>query len=150
MIEPFARRGFGGCDRAGSTRATESLISRAWRTPPLSSPAPWLRWSGLAGATPGRLPWGRVCGDFVGVVVGRVVGRVLYRTADGRTSVVRVGRDALPIALPAGITGGLASALAASSLAVALLAAPAGPAFIAAGCCGFLAGVVLFSLASLI
>src|SRR4051812_29074037 len=42
-----------------------------------------------------------VCGGLLGVVIGLVVGRVLYRTADGQTSVVRVGRVALPVALPA-------------------------------------------------
>jgi hypothetical protein len=89
-------------------------------------------------------------GGFAGFVVGLVVGRLLYRTADGRTAVVRVGRGALPAALRAALAGSLTSATAAAGLAVWLLAAPSLPSLLAAACCGLLTSLVLSCLASLI
>jgi hypothetical protein len=89
-----------------------------------------------------------VFGGLLGYLAGLVTGRIFYRTADGQTAVVRVGRAALPAAQWAGVSTGLVSALASTGLLVWWLAAPLWPALIASACCGLLAGLVLSCLAS--
>jgi hypothetical protein len=54
---------------------------------------------------------GSVAGAALGYGLGRLVARELYRSDDGRVSVVRVGRESLRATLRAGLTGGLLAAV---------------------------------------
>src|ERR1700690_3316145 len=53
-----------------------------------------------------------LCGAALGFVVAHILARLLYRTAEGNTTVVRVGTASLVSTIPAGLAGGVATAVA--------------------------------------
>lgn len=63
---------------------------------------------------------GFLLGGLVGSVTGPFLARLLYRTADGMTTIVRVGTSSLPATVGAGLAGGLTTALAVAALAALL------------------------------
>jgi hypothetical protein len=88
---------------------------------------------------------GAVFGFFIGNLVGRV-----YRSAGDQRSVISVGAQALPSAIPAGLLGAIISALVMSSISVFVLKAPPQATFITAAICGVVVGVLFACLASLL
>jgi len=59
-----------------------------------------------------------IAGAVLGFVVGQFVARVLYRTADGNTTIVKVGSASLSATIPAGLAGGIAAAVAVGVIAL--------------------------------
>jgi hypothetical protein len=52
-----------------------------------------------------------IAGAVLGFVVAKIVARLLYLTADGNTTIVKIGSASLSSTIPAGLAGGLASAV---------------------------------------
>ena len=92
-----------------------------------------------------------VAGAVVGFAVGQIVARLLYRTADGNTTVVKVGSASLRATIPAGLAGGITSAIAICLLAVLFFSAKsqALSLFEVAIGCGIVLGILFASLGSL-
>lgn len=95
---------------------------------------------------------GCVAGAALGYGLGQLVARHFYRTDDGLTSVVRVGKGSLPATLRAGLMGGVPAALAIGVLAFLVPGAMAQalPILGAALACGVVLGAALASLSSLL
>jgi hypothetical protein len=64
-----------------------------------------------------------VTGAVLGFAAGKLVALLLYRTADGNTTVVKVGSASLSATIPAGLAGGIATAVAVGLLALLLFSA---------------------------
>ena len=64
-----------------------------------------------------------IAGAVVGFAVGQLVARLLYHTADGNTTVVKVGSASLSATIPAGLAGGVATAIAVGLLASLIFSA---------------------------
>lgn len=90
-------------------------------------------------------------GAALGFVVGHVLARILYRTAEGNTTIVKVGSASLPSTLPAGLAGGAATAAIVGLLALLIFGAKnqALPLFGIALGCGVVLGVLFACLGSL-
>ena len=88
----------------------------------------------------------------MGFVVGHVLARILYRTAEGNTTIVKVGSASLPATLPAGLAGGVATATAIAVLALLIFGAKnqALSLFAIALGCGVVLGVLFACLGSLV
>ena len=91
-----------------------------------------------------------VVGAFVGFLVGMAAARVFYRTADGMTTIVRVGSSSLPATIRAGLAGGVLTALVVAAGSVLFLSAPAQSAFTTSLVCGAVIGVVFAFLGSVL
>ena len=50
-------------------------------------------------------------GVAAGYVVSQIVSSVVYRTADGKTRVVKVGSGSIAVTIPAGLAGGVSTAI---------------------------------------
>lgn len=62
-------------------------------------------------------------GAAIGFVVAHLLARLLYRTAEGNTTVVKVGSASLASTIPAGLAGGVTTAVAVVVLAVLIFGA---------------------------
>ena len=80
-------------------------------------------------------------GGLLGFGAGFLVARALYHSSDGQTTVVRVGVQALPAAIPAGLAGGLPSAFVVAAAVILLYSAPVWMTLIVALLSGTLIGV---------
>ena len=91
-------------------------------------------------------------GAALGFVVGHVLARILYRTAEGNTTIVKVGSASLPSTLPAGLAGGVATATALALLVLLIFGAKNQtlPLFAIAVGCGVVLGVLFACLGSLL
>lgn len=91
-------------------------------------------------------------GAALGFVVGHILARALYRTAEGNTTIVKVGSASLPSTLPAGLAGGVATATTIALLALLIFGAKnqALPLFGIALGCGVVLGVLFACLGSLV
>jgi hypothetical protein len=91
-------------------------------------------------------------GAALGFVVAHVLARLLYRTAEGNTTVVKVGTASLVSTIPAGLLGGVATAVAIALVVVLIFSAwnQAVPLFSTALCCGAVLGVLFACLGSLL
>lgn len=92
-----------------------------------------------------------IAGAVIGFAAGHPLARLLYRTADGNTTVVKVGSASLSATIPAGLSGGIAAAAAIGLLAMLLFSArsQALPLFGVAVGCGVVLGILLACLTSL-
>jgi hypothetical protein len=83
--------------------------------------------------------------------VGQIVARILYRTADGNTTVVKVGSASLSVTIPAGLSGGIVTAIIVTLIALLIFSAKsqALSLFAAAIGCGVVLGIVFACLSSL-
>jgi hypothetical protein len=92
-----------------------------------------------------------IAGAVVGFAAGQLVGRILYRTAEGNTSVVKVGSASLSATIPAGLAGGITTAIAVGLLALLIFSArsQALSLFGVAIGCGVVLGVLFACLGSL-
>lgn len=88
----------------------------------------------------------------MGFVVGHVLARILYRTAEGNTTIVKVGSASLASTLPAGLAGGLATATTLALLALLIFGASnQGPRLFAIALgCGLVLGVLFACLGCLL
>lgn len=93
---------------------------------------------------------GFLLGGLVGSVTGPFLARLLYRTADGMTTIVRVGASSLPSTVGAGLAGGVATALAVAALTAILPSASRKPSWITSLGLGALLGVALACCSSLL
>lgn len=95
---------------------------------------------------------GCVAGAALGYGLGQLVARHFYRTDDGLTSVIRVGRGSLPATLRAGLMGGILAAVAIGVLAFLVPGAmpQALPILGAALACGVVLGAGFACLSSLL
>jgi hypothetical protein len=94
-----------------------------------------------------------LCGGAAyGYLLGRRVGTDLYRTAEGLTTVVKVGRESFRSTIPAGLAGGLAASLSIALLAVLVHggAGSAGELFGIAILCGCVLGGAVACLSSML
>jgi hypothetical protein len=91
-------------------------------------------------------------GAALGFVVAHVLARVLYRTAEGNTTVVKVGGASLASSIPAGLAGGLATAVAVAVIAIFLFGAKsqAWTLFSISLGCGVVLGCLFACLGSLV
>jgi len=91
-------------------------------------------------------------GAAVGFVVAHVLARMLYRTAEGNTTVVKVGSASLTSTIPAGLVGGVVTAVAVALGALLIFGAKnqALPLFSVALGCGVVLGVAFACLGSLL
>jgi hypothetical protein len=90
-------------------------------------------------------------GAALGFVVAHVLARLLYRTAEGNTTVVKLGSASLTSTIPAGLAGGVTTAVAVGVLAVLIFGAKdqAWTLFSVSLGCGFVLGVLFACLGSL-
>jgi hypothetical protein len=93
-----------------------------------------------------------VGGAALGFVVAHVLALLLYRTAEGNTTVVKVGSASLASTIPAGLAGGLAAAVAVAFIAVFLFGAKsqAWTLFSISLACGIVIGCLFSCLGSLL
>jgi hypothetical protein len=91
-------------------------------------------------------------GAALGFAVAHVLVRLHYRTAEGSTTVVKVGSASLTSTIPAGLAGGLATAVAVAVIAVFLFGAKsqAWTLFSISLGCGVVLGCLFACLGSLI
>jgi hypothetical protein len=89
-------------------------------------------------------------GAVLGFAVGLLAARIFYHSAEGMTTVVRVGSGSLPSTIRAGLAGALPTALIVASAAVFVLSAPAQSAFTTSLLCGAIIGVTFACLSSLL
>jgi len=92
-----------------------------------------------------------ITGAVLGFITGRFVARVLYHTANGNTTVVKVGSASLSATIPAGLAGGVATALAVSVIALFVFSArnQVLSLFGVAITCGVVLGILFACLGSL-
>jgi hypothetical protein len=91
-------------------------------------------------------------GAVIGFAVSQLLVRILYRTADGKMTIVKVGSASLSATIPAGLAGGIATAIAIGLLASLLLSvrSQALSLFGVAIGCGLVLGILFACLGSLI
>jgi hypothetical protein len=91
-------------------------------------------------------------GAVIGFAVGQLLVRILYRTADGKMTIVKVGSASLSATIPAGLAGGIATAIAIGLLASLLFSvrSQALSLFGVAIGCGLVLGILFACLGSLI
>ena len=112
--------------------------------------AAWLTWLGKKSLLPasGAL----LAGAAIGFFLAQLISRLLYQTADGHTTIVRVGGSALPSTIPAGVLGGVSASVVIATLALVLFRSDINMVSVFAVClvCGAVAGVLFACLASLL
>jgi hypothetical protein len=93
-----------------------------------------------------------IAGAVLGFVVAQLLARVLYRTADGNTTIVKVGSASLPTTIPAGLAGGIATAIAVALIALLVFSArsQASSLFGVAIGCGVVLGILFACLGTLL
>jgi hypothetical protein len=62
-------------------------------------------------------------GAVIGFSVSQILVRLLYRTPDGKTTIVKIGSAALSATIPAGLAGGITTAVAVGLSAMLLFGA---------------------------
>jgi hypothetical protein len=79
------------------------------------------------------------------------VSRLVYKTAEGNTTVVKVGSASLSVTIPAGLAGGISTAVAVGVIALLVFSAKSQDLslFGAAIACGVVLGVLFACLGSL-
>lgn len=92
-----------------------------------------------------------IAGAAIGFAAGQLVSRLLYRTADGNTTIVKVGSASLSATIPAGLAGGITTAVTIGLLAILLFSArnQALTLFGTAISCGVVLGILFACLGSL-
>jgi hypothetical protein len=62
-------------------------------------------------------------GALLGFVLAQFIGRLLYKTADGNTTIVKVGSAGLSATIPAGLAGSVTTAVVVALIAILVFSA---------------------------